>query len=188
MNRMVTIGLLWQVAFSGLLIAEEPPKSLYGIWSDPNSDTVWIEWEPDLSALRTQMQSLVNRYYDGCVVKYENRMLTFGHRTRNFWIHHRYRGGGGWQDAREKIGPNSKGIYCTIATRSGNTRTGTGVPQKVDRHYFVEYWMARYSPKLNGTLHISLRYPSDVDPTFVSEFETLVNQFDKFVSDRSKAD
>ena len=150
-------------------------------------DKVWIEWEPDLTAFRTQMQSLVDRYYAGCVVKTDDGRLTFGHRTRNFWIHHRYKDGG-WQDAREEIGPKPKGIYCTIATRSGNTRTGVVVPQKINRHYFVEYWMAPYSQKLDGQLFISLRYPSDVDATFISEFETLVGQFDKFVSNQHKPD
>ncbi|MCS7470292.1 hypothetical protein NZK35_26895 [Stieleria sp. ICT_E10.1] len=187
MNRIVTAALLWQVTLPALLIADEPQKSSYGIWETPVRDTIWIEWKPDLSALRTQIQSLVDRYYDGCVVKNDDGRLTFGHRTRSFWIHHSYRDGM-WQDASEEIGPNSKGIYCTIATRSGNTRTGTVVPQKINRHYYVEYWMAPYSQKLDGKLLVSLRYPSDVDATFVSEFEALVNQFDKFVHDPSKPD
>jgi len=187
MNRIVIIGLLWQVALTGLLFADEPRKSDSGIWDSPVSDTVRKKWEPDLSALQTQVQSLVNRYYEGCVVKNEDSRLTFGHRTRKFWIHHPYLGGG-WQDAREEIGPNSNGIYCTITTRSGNIRTQAVVPQKVDRHYFVEYWMAPHSPKLNGSLLISLRYPTDVDAAFISKFETLVHQFDKFVRDPSKPD
>ncbi|GAA5505388.1 hypothetical protein [Novipirellula caenicola] len=187
MNRNVTAGLLFYVAsLPALLIADEPRKGVDGLW-ESGRDTVWIEWEPDLSALQLEIQSLVDRYYKGCVVKNEDGRLTFSHRTRHFWIHHLYRDGG-WQDPREEIGPNLNGVYCTITPRSGNTRTGTVVPQKVDRHYFVEYWMAPYSRELHGALFISLRYPSDVDAMFIAEFETLVHQFDKFVRDPSKRD
>jgi hypothetical protein len=172
---------------SGHMFADEPQKPDFGIWGGNIPSTIWEKWEPDLSTLQTEMQALVNRYYDGCVVKYENSTLTFEHRTRKFWIHHPYLDGG-WQDAREKTGPNSKGIYCTITTRSGNTLTQAVVPQKVDCYYFVDYWMAPYSSKLDGSLIISLRYPTDVDSTFISEFETIVHQFDKFLRDRTKPD
>ncbi|TWU50965.1 hypothetical protein Poly51_42580 [Rubripirellula tenax] len=187
MKRSIAVRLLLLLAFPTLLHADEPQKNGSSVWDNPVPDKVWREWEPDLTEFQTQIQTLVSRYYEGCVVKYEDHTLTFGHRTRKFWIHESFLDGG-WQDAREEIGPNSDGIYCTIATRSGNVRGQLVLPVKINRHYFVDHLMAPYSPKLDGVLAVSLRYPIDADPTFLSEFEALVNRFDKHVHEPFEAD
>lgn len=184
MNRIFVIGLLCQLALPALATAQELRRSDYGIWGKGAHGGIWADWKPDLSGLQSELQSLVDRYYVDCVVKRSDGELTFALRTRSFWIHDRNRSVE-WQDAREVIGPQPKGIYCTVTPRSSNIRTTAVVPQKFNRHYFVESWMKFYSPKLDGSLLVTLRYPSDVNPKFVSELESLLKRFDRFVSDKS---
>jgi hypothetical protein len=136
--------------------------------------------QPDLRPFLNEVRTLVLKYYPNAGVTLKDQSIHLEFNTRKFMIHEPLLTGE-WQDAHEETGPQKGGIYGDIELRAGEYAGMAGVPQSFDKRYFTLHVMAPYSKKLNRHLYIHLKYPRDVHKEFLTEFERLINGFEKLV-------
>jgi hypothetical protein len=142
--------------------------------------------QPDLKPLLAEVRKLVEKHYPKATVTLKDQTIHFEFNTRNFMIHELTRLGDRWQDAGEEPGPQPGGIYCDIRLQPGEYRGAAVLPARFDKRYFTLSLSAPYSKKLDRHLYIELKYPSNVRPEFLKEFEQLTEEFETHVGGRGK--
>lgn len=80
-------------------------------------------------------------------------------------------------------GPQSGGICAELELRRGEYTGPLVVPQEFDERYFILYFAAPYSKKLDRHLDIHLKYPRNVPEEFLRDFKRLTNDFDAHVAE-----
>ena len=133
---------------------------------------------PDLGPFLAEVRRLVERHYPKATVRRDGSVIHFEFNTRKFLIHEPLLTGE-WQDAHEEVGPQKGGIYADLSLNPGKYQGMADVPQSFDKRYFTLRVMAPYSGRLDRHLSVHLKYPRDVPPGFLPEFQRLVNEFDE---------
>jgi len=160
--RLVFVTLCCFLGVAGRTAAQDAPK-------------------PDLKPLLEEVRKLVEKHYPKAKVTLKDQTIHFEFNTRKYMIHEPLLSGE-WQDAREVPGPQKSGIYGDIELCAGEYRGMAVVPQSFDKRYFTLWLMAPYSKKLDHHLYVHLKYPRDVPKEFLTEFERLVDGFEKHLS------
>ena len=136
---------------------------------------------PDLKPLQPKLRALVVKYYPKASIKAAGDAITFSYKSRKFMMHEPTKKGD-WQEAREEEGPDRGGVIGEIELRDGKYNGQAVTPQSFDKRYFVELVMSPYSEKLDSHLYIHLKFPRDASPSFLKEFQSLMNGFEKHLS------
>ena len=125
-----------------------------------------------------EIRKLVVKEFPKAKVTMRDGVIHFEFNVRKYMVHEPLLTGE-WQDAHEELGPQRGGIFCDMEFREGDYGGQAAVPQNFDKRYFTTLVMAPYSKKLDHHLYAHLKYPRNVAPEFLKEFEALVNRFEE---------
>lgn len=135
---------------------------------------------PPLSKFSAKLSDCVRSFYPKASIDTQPRAIHFEFNTRKFFVHHALKTGE-WQDAREEKGPNRGGILGDIQLQSGPYAGAACVPQTFDFRYYKVLVLAPDSKKHNCHLHARLFYPANAPAAFLSQYEQLIEGFEKYL-------
>jgi len=133
------------------------------------------EW---FSQFHREVRRLVKKYYPKASSHVLVSAIHFEQDTRIFVVHEPLKTGE-WQDPRKQRGPKKSGILGRIELRQGKYLGAAVAPHSFDKRYFSVLFLAPYSSKCDCHLYTHLSYPQDVDKRFLSEFRSLVDEFER---------
>ena len=131
-------------------------------------------------SFNSHVRRLVRRHYPQATSHVLGNKIHFEYDTRLFIVHEPLKNGR-WQDPWEQRGPKKDGILGQIEFRRGRYGGAALAPQVFEKPYFRILLLAPYSEECDCHLYTHLTYPTTTDPKFLQEFQTTVDNFEKFL-------